>query len=65
MSTHGRTVAVTLYESGTLDISQAAARAGLGEDDFVRCLRRHGVAVGGGRRGDDDRETGVAPTRAD
>jgi hypothetical protein len=64
MSTHGRTVALTLYESGTLDVAQAAARAGLDEEGFVRCLRRHGVPVRE-RRGADGRGTRIAPTRAD
>ncbi|ELZ87229.1 MULTISPECIES: DUF7317 family protein [Haloferax] len=37
--------AITLYRSGTLTLSQAAARSGYSEDELVVALQRHGVTV--------------------
>jgi predicted HTH domain antitoxin len=45
MSTHSLTVAVTLYRSGTLTLTQAARRAGLDEDGMRDALRSYGVPV--------------------
>jgi len=46
MSSRGLTTALTLYRSGTLTLSKAAARAGLSEGEFVSALRRRGITVG-------------------
>ncbi|WP_129114197.1 DUF7317 family protein [Halegenticoccus tardaugens] len=45
MHTHALTQALTLYQSGTLTFSQAAARAGRSEAEFAKTLRRYGVSV--------------------
>lgn len=37
--------ALTLYQSGTLTLEQAAARAGRTEAAFAAAARRHGVSV--------------------
>ncbi|ERG98822.1 MAG: hypothetical protein J07HQX50_02870 [Haloquadratum sp. J07HQX50] len=45
MYTHGLTTALTLYQSGTLNLSEAASHAGRSESDFVVSLERHGIRV--------------------
>ncbi|WP_101295089.1 UPF0175 family protein [Halegenticoccus soli] len=45
MHTHSLTQALTLYQSGTLTLGQAAARAGRSEDEFEKTLRRYGLPV--------------------
>jgi predicted HTH domain antitoxin len=45
MHTHALTTALTLYRSGTLSLTQAAHRAGCSEQEMVRSLGRHGIAV--------------------
>lgn len=45
MSSHGLTTALTLYRSGTLTLSTAAARAGLSEAEFRTALHRRGIDV--------------------
>ena len=50
MHTHALTTAMTLYRSGTLSLSQAAARAGRSERDLLVALKQHGVPL---RKGAD------------
>ncbi|SDX76677.1 UPF0175 family protein [Halobellus clavatus] len=45
MYTHGLNTAMTLYQNGTLSLSQAAAHAGRSPDAFVTALERHGITV--------------------
>ncbi|ADQ65733.1 hypothetical protein C499_11041 [Halogeometricum borinquense DSM 11551] len=45
MHTHALTTAMTLYQSGTLTLSQAATRAGRSEEALVSALHQHGVEV--------------------
>ncbi|ELZ84041.1 hypothetical protein C454_07007 [Haloferax gibbonsii ATCC 33959] len=45
MHTNALATAMTLYRSGTLTLSQAAARSGYSEDDLLLALQRHGVPV--------------------
>ncbi|AFK17850.1 hypothetical protein E6P09_03625 [Haloferax mediterranei ATCC 33500] len=45
MHTTALATAITLYRSGTLTLSQAAARSGYSEDELVVALQRHGVPV--------------------
>jgi predicted HTH domain antitoxin len=56
------TTALTLFESGTLTLPQAAARAGCSESELKRALRRRGILVP-----DDsvDGEATTDPVRAD
>jgi predicted HTH domain antitoxin len=43
MHTHALTTAITLYENGTLTLTQAAKRAGRTPDAMEAALRAHGV----------------------
>jgi predicted HTH domain antitoxin len=43
MHTHALTTAITLYENGTLTLTQAAMRAGRTPDAMEAALRAHGV----------------------
>ncbi|MGQ4556493.1 UPF0175 family protein [Halobellus sp. GM3] len=45
MYTHGLNTAMTLYQNGTLTLSQAASRAGRSTDAFSMALARHGISV--------------------
>ncbi|MBP1921083.1 putative HTH domain antitoxin [Halorubrum alkaliphilum] len=45
MATNGLSSALTLYGARTLTLSQAAAQAGLSEDEFIRQLERRGIDV--------------------
>lgn len=45
MATNGLSSALTLYDSRTLTLPQAAKRAGLSESAFVRQLERRGIEV--------------------
>ncbi len=45
MASHGLSSALTLYDARTLTLSQAATRAGVSEEEFVRQLNRHGIQV--------------------
>lgn len=45
MHTHALTTAMTLYQSGTLSLPEAAARAGRSERELVVALKRHGIPV--------------------
>ncbi len=45
MATNGLSSALTLYGARTLTLSQAAAQAGLSEDEFIRQLERRGIEV--------------------
>lgn len=45
MHTHALNTAMTLYQSGTLSLSEAAARAGRSERELVVALKRHGISV--------------------
>ncbi|RDI71757.1 DUF7317 family protein [Halopelagius longus] len=53
MHTHALTTAMTLYRSGTLSLSEAAARAGRSEEELLVALKQHGIPVR------DDSETAV------
>lgn len=45
MHTHALTTAMTLYQSGTLSLSEAAARAGRSERELVAALKQHGIPL--------------------
>ncbi|MFC5367940.1 DUF7317 family protein [Salinirubrum litoreum] len=45
MHTHALTTAITLYENGTLTLTQAAKRAGRTPEAMEAALRAHGVAL--------------------
>jgi hypothetical protein len=45
MHTHALTTAMTLYRSGTLSLSQAAARAGRSERELVLALKQHSIPL--------------------
>lgn len=45
MHTHALTTAMTLYRSGTLSLSEAAARAGRSEEELLVALKQHGIPV--------------------
>ncbi len=45
MATNGLSSALTLYGARTLTLSQAAAQAGLSEEEFIRQLERRGIEV--------------------
>ncbi|WP_435183892.1 DUF7317 family protein [Halobellus sp. EA9] len=45
MYTHGLNTAMTLYQTGTLTLSQAAARAGRSTEAFATALERHGITI--------------------
>lgn len=45
MHTHALTTAMTLYQSGTLSLSEAAARAGRSERELILALKQHGIPV--------------------
>lgn len=45
MHTHALTTAMTLYQSGTLTLSQAATRAGRSESELVAALHQHGIEL--------------------
>ncbi|MFC6827022.1 DUF7317 family protein [Halopelagius fulvigenes] len=45
MHTHALTTAMTLYRSGTLSLSEAAARAGRSEAELLAALKQHGIPV--------------------
>ncbi len=45
MCSHTYTTAMTLYRSGTLTLSQAAARAGCSESELRKALYAHGIEV--------------------
>jgi predicted HTH domain antitoxin len=48
MHTHALTTAITLYENGTLTLTQAAKRAGRTTETMESALRAHGVDPAGG-----------------
>ena len=45
MHTHALTTAMTLYQSGTLSLPEAAARAGRSERELLVALKQHGIPV--------------------
>ncbi|XVH32882.1 hypothetical protein ACNS7O_06775 [Haloferacaceae archaeon DSL9] len=49
MPTRGLQTALILYQSGTLTLSQAAARAGRTESSFRALLDKYGIEHGGDR----------------
>jgi predicted HTH domain antitoxin len=64
MHTHALTTAITLYENGTLTLTQAAKRAGKTPEAMRATLHAHGVDT----RSRDALPTGTAadrPARAD
>ena len=63
MHTHALTTAMTLYQSGTLTLSQAATRAGRSEAELVAALQKHGIDVRD--EGEVTVATADAPVRAD
>jgi predicted HTH domain antitoxin len=58
MHTHALTTAITLYENGTLTLTQAAKRAGRTPAAMETALRAHGVDL-------SDEGPTVAPTTPD
>jgi hypothetical protein len=49
--------AVTLYETGTMDIAGAARSVGVSPARMRRCLRANGVSVGGAEESHSAGET--------
>ncbi|CCC41695.1 DUF7317 family protein [Haloquadratum walsbyi] len=45
MYTHRLMTALTLYQSGTLTLSQAASHAGQSQDTFITTLQRRGIPI--------------------
>lgn len=64
MAHHGLSTALTLYDSGTLTLSQAASRAGIDEGDLLEQLERHGIDVSESERS-AGRRVETTPARAD
>ncbi|MFA9517633.1 UPF0175 family protein [Halopenitus sp. H-Gu1] len=64
MAFHGLSTALTLYDSGTLTLSQAASRAGIDESEFLEQLERHGIDVDESERS-TRRRVDATPARAD
>ncbi|MFC6613402.1 UPF0175 family protein [Halopenitus salinus] len=64
MALHGLATALTLYDSGTLTLSQAASRAGIGETEFIAQLERRGIEVSESDRSARKRVE-TRPARAD
>ena len=63
MHTHALTTVMTLYQSGTLTLSQAATRAGRSEAELVAALHQHGIELHD--EADVTAATADTPVRAD